>query len=167
MESLESLKSELKSAISELEKITIKKYGSSPWAPGVTDQHKSDSYSFDQYTDVKKAMELKDRINYLKHQINTYAQRAQAERARKEALLDSQSPKHKYVTGGVSKTTRNPAIAAAYDAQHRLFGMSKVKRAFATISGQKRKFNKLWNAAGSTNIVKQQEVADQLNKMFR
>lgn len=167
MESLESLKSELESARRELEKITIRTYGSTPWAPGVQDQYKSDSYSFDQYTDVKKAMQLKEKIMYLEHQINTYAQRAQAEKARKEALLDSQSPKHTYVAGGETKTTRNQAIAAAYDAQQRLFGMSKVKRAVATITGQKRKFNKLWHKANSVNKDTQEQVASELNKMFR
>ena len=167
MESLDSLKTQLRDAKEELEKITIKKHGSVPWAPGVLDQHKSESYSYEEYTDVSKAYRLKARITDLENQIKTYAQRAQAEREREKAIRDSQIPKYDYISAGKTQTTRNPAIAARYNAQHRLFGMNKLKQTIMTLSGQKRKFKKLWIRAVTTDKKTQEQVAFELNKMFR
>lgn len=165
MESLDSLKTQLSNAKAELEKITIKKHGSVPWAPGVLDQYKSESYSYEEYTDVSKAYRLKDRIADLENQIKTYAQRAQVER--EKAIRDSQIPKYDYTSAGKTQTTTNPAIAARYNAQQRLFGMNKLKQTIMTLSGQKRKLQKLWIKANTTNKKTQEQVALELNKMFR
>lgn len=167
MESLDYLKAQLRDAKEELEKITIKKHGSVPWAPGVMDQHKSESYSYEEYTDVSKAYRLKDRIADLENKIKTYAQRAQAEREREQAIRDSQIPKYDYTSAGKTQTSTNPAIAARYNAQQRLFGMNKLKQTMMTLSGQKRKFKKLWVKANTTNEKTQEQVAFELNKMFR
>ncbi len=167
MESLDSLKSQLRDAKQELEKITIKKYGSVSWAPGVMDQHKSDSYSYEQYTDPNKAYRLKDRIADLENKIKTYAQRAQAEREREQAIKESQIPKYNYTSAGKEQTSKNPAIAARYNAQQRLYGMSKLKQTIMTLSGQKRKFKKLWLKANTLNEKNQEQVANELNRMFR
>lgn len=167
MESLNSLKMQLASAKAELEEITIKKSGSTPWRPGVLDQHKSDSYSYEEYTDVSKAYRLKDRIAYLENQIKTYAERATVEREREQTLRESNTTKFEYISAGKEQTTKNPAIAARYDAQQRLFGMNKLQRSMATLSGQKRKFKKLWVKANTTNEKTQEQVAFELNKMFR
>ena len=167
MESLDNLKAQLRDAKEALEKITIKRYESVPWAPGVLDQHKSESYSYETYTDVSKAYKLKDRITYLENQIKTYAQRAQAEREREKAIRDSQIPKYEYTSAGKTETTTNPAIAARYNAQQRLFGMNKIKQALMTLNGQKRKYLKLWGEANTPNKEIQAQVADELNKMFR
>ncbi len=167
MESLESLKAQLGYAKGELEKITIKKHGSVHWAPGVMDQHKSDSYSYEEYTDVSKAYRLKEQITYLENQIRTYPQRARAEREREEAIRESQIPKYDYISAGKVQTTTNPAIAARYNAQKRFFGMNKLKQTMMTLSGQKRKFKKLWVKANTMNKKTQEQVAFELNKMFR
>ena len=144
MESLDSLKAQLRDAKEELEKITIKKHGAVPWAPSVMDQHKSESYSYEEYTDVSKAYRLKDRIADLENQIKSYAQRAQAEREREQAIRDSQIRKFYYTSAGKTQASTNPAIAARYNAQQRLFGMNKLKQTMMKLSGQKRKFKKLW-----------------------
>ncbi len=167
MESLDNLKAQLRDAKEALEKITIKRYGSVPWAPGVLDQYKSESYSYETYTDVSKAYKLKDRITYLENQIKTYAQRAQAEREREKAIRDRQITKYEYTSAGKTETTTNPAIAARYNAQQRLFGMNKIKQTIMKLSGQKRKFEKLWYRAVTTNEKTQEQVANELNKMFR
>ena len=167
MESLESLRTQLRIAKEELEKITVKKYGTTPWAQGVQDQYKSDSYSYDVYTDVPKANRLKYQIAELEDKINTYAQRAQRERESLEVIRESQIPEYQYTSDGKTHTTTNPAIAARYNAQQRLFGMSKLQRTVASISGQKRKFESLWSKAASQNVEIQEQVAEELNKMFR
>ena len=167
MENLDSLKAQLRDAKEELEKITIKKHGSIPWAPGVMDSHKSESYSYDEYIDINKAYKLKDRIADLENRIKTYAQRAQAEREREQTIRDSQIPKYDYISAGKTQISTNPAIAARYNAQHRFFGMNKLKQTIMTLSGQKRKFKKLWIKANTTNKKTQEQVAFELNKMFR
>ncbi len=167
MESLDNLKAQLKDAKEELEKITIKKHGSVPWAPGVMDQNKSESYSYEEYTDVSKAYRLKNRIVDLENQIKTYAQRAQTEREKEKAIRDSQLPKYEYTSAGKNQTSTNPAIAARYNAQQRFYGMNKLKQTIMTLSGQKRKFKKLWIKANTTNEKTQEQVAFKLNKMFR
>lgn len=167
MESLDYLKAQLRDAKEELEKITIKKYGSVPWNPGVLDQYNSESFSYEEYTDVSKAYRLKDRIVDLENQIKTYAQRAQVEREKEQAIRESNIPKYDYTSAGKTQTSANPAIAARYNAQHRLFGMNKLKQTLMTLSGQKRKFKKLWIKANTTNEKTQEQVAFELNKMFR
>ena len=167
MEDLSYLRARLRDAEYELKKITIKKYGSVPWAPGVQDQFKSESYSYDQYTDVSKAYRLKALIEDLKHQIDTYPERARARREREEELRESQITKYKYTVGNKEEITTNPAIAARYNAQHRLFGMNKLQRAIKTLTGQKKKFEKLWHNADTIDEKTQEQVAAKLNKMFR
>lgn len=167
MESLETLKSRRHNLASELELITIKKSGSTPWRPGVQDQYKSESYTYEEYTDVSKAYQLKAQIAKLDEEIRTYAERAKAENERLEAIKDSQTPQYDYVVAGRQETTKNPALAARYDAQHRLFGMNKVSRALMTLTGQKRKFKRLWIKATTSNEKSQEEIAMQLNKLFR
>ncbi len=167
MESLERLRQRKSELENELASITIKKHGSTSWAPGVQDQYKSASFSYDEYTDVSKAYRLKEQINRLDDQIKNYAQLARAERQREEAIIQSQVPKYDYTSVGKSQTTNNPAIAARYNAQQRLCGLNKVQQAIMAISGQKKKFKKLWLKAVTTNEKTQQQVADELNKMFR
>lgn len=167
MESLKSLENRKRQLEYELESITLKKHGSTSWSPGVLDQHKSDSYSMDEYTDVSKAYRLKDEINHLNNLIETYAQRAKAERDREEFLIESQIPKYEYNAGGKKMETENPAIAARYDAQHRFFGKNKLQQTMLRITGQKKKFENLWAKANTTNVNTQEKVADELNRMFR
>ena len=167
MENLDNLKSQLRDTKAELEAITIKKSGTVPWKPGVMDQYKSNSYSYEEYTDISKAYQLKERIAYLEEQIKTYAQRAQAEREREQAIKNSQIQKYDYVSAGKSQTSTNPAIAARYNAQQRLFGMNKIEQTIMTLFGQKRKFKKLWIKANTKDGKTQEQVALELNKMFR
>lgn len=75
--------------------------------------------------------------------------------------------KYEYTAGGETHFTHNKAIAARYDAQHRFFGMNKLQKSLATITGQKRKFKKLWYKAMSENKTTQEEVSEELNRMFR
>lgn len=168
MESLQSLKNRKKQAEYELEKITIKKHGSSHWAPGVQDQHKSNSYSYNEYTDVSKAYRLIDEIKNLENQISTYGQRAQAEREREKFIRESQIPKYGYTAGGQSMETQSKALAARYDAQHRFFAMSKLKQTIVKMNGQYKKFQQLWNkASNQLNEQQQEKVSEELNKLFR
>lgn len=168
MESLESLKNRKRQAEYDLERITIKKHGSTPWAAGVYDQHKSDSYSYNEYTDTSKAYRLIDEIKDLDRKIENYAKNAQAERERQEFIRESQIPKYRYTAGGKEMETKNPAVAAKYAAQHRFHGMGKLKQAMSKMNGQYKKFNKLWHKADLTFKEEQQEkVADELNKLFR
>lgn len=169
MQSLESLQSEKWQLENELDKITIKKYGSTPWKPGVQDQFKSESYSYKEYTDPQKAYQLRNRIEYLDGQIRTYAERARAEREREEFLINSRTPTYEYTSAGKRQTTKNPALAARYDAQHRFFGMNKFQQTMARVTGQKRKFDRLWQKAASMsmNAAQQEQIAEELNGMFR
>lgn len=163
MESLEYLKEKRNSLAKELESITVKRHASTAWRPGVQDQYKSESYSYEEYLDPKRAYELKQSIAYLDNQIRTYAERYQEEQRRKEASI----PKYNYTVSGKQEATKNPAIAARYDAQNRLFGKSKLEQALLTLTGQKRKFKKLWIKAVSSDTRTQEQVAFEINKMFR
>ena len=148
MESLESLKNQKRNLENELASITLKKSASTPWNIGVQDQYKSESYNFEEYTDYKKAYELKDKIANLDYQINTY------EREVQERLNDAQKSRYNYesIEG---ENNNNPAIAARYNAQNRLFGITKLQQTIAKVSGQKRKFDKLWYKAISLNKKEQ------------
>ena len=150
MESLNYLKRELVDAQNELKKITVKKYTSAPWAPGI-----SESYAYEVYTNPAKARYLKKKIADLENQIKTYSER------------ESQNAKYGYTSAGEELSTENPAIAARYNAQHRLFGMGKLRRTLVKATGQERKFKKLWRKASTSDEVEQQQVADELNRMFR
>ncbi len=167
MESLSSLKERLSSAEEELRKITKSKRGAVPWAHGVQDQYETQMYSYEEYTDDKKASWLKREIKELREQIDTYAQRVAAEREREEIIKEGRIPKYKYSVAGKVEETKNPAIAARYDAQQRFFGMSKLRRAVSILNGQKKKFYKLWDKAQTANKEEQVKVATELNDMFR
>lgn len=167
MESLESLKSRKRELQYELSKITIKKHGSTPWGPGVQDQYKSDSFGYEEYTDTSKAYKLKEEIAEITRKIDTYALRARREREAQEELEESRRNKYSYVAGGKESKTSNPAIAARYDAQHRFFAMSKFKQTMVTVTGQKKKFEKLWLKAATANKQTQEKVASELNSLFR
>ncbi len=164
MESLESLKERRSQLERRLEKITTIKHGTTPWAPGVQDQFHVDSYSHEVYTNEDEARKLRLQIRELTNQIENYAERAREER---EAIIESQTPKYKFTAAGKEDVTKNPAIAARYNAQQRLFGMSKVKQTLMRISGQKRKFERLWTKAGTIDKEQQEKIANELNKMFR
>lgn len=99
--------------------------------------------------------------------METYGQRMQAERKQYEETIANRKPKYDYTVAGKKQQTTSPAIAARYDAQLRYFGMSKFRRVVARVTGQKRKFDKLWLQAGNKSIEKDQQVADELSKMFR
>ena len=167
MESYESLQERKNQLENESKAITIKKHGSTPWRPGVQDQYKSESYSYDEYTDVSKAYKLKEQIAYVDHLMKTYGQRVKEQQAMEAALRESEIPKYSYEIAGKQEETKNPAIAARYDAQHRLHGMSKLKQTIAKVTGQQRKFKKLWLQAATDNKKTQEEVAMEINKMFR
>lgn len=167
MESLESLKSRKRDLEAELSKITIKKRGSTPWGPGVQDQYKSDSFGYEEYTDTSKAYRLKDEIKELNHQIETYALRARRAREAQEELEESRRNKYSYTSDSKEQKTDNPAIAARYNAQQRFFAMSKLKQTMLIVTGQKKKFEKLWLKAVTTNKKTQEKVASELNGMFR
>ena len=167
MESLNNLKERLSFAKNELDKITIKKHNTIPWNQGVQDQYNSNSFTYEEYTDVCKAYKLKAEIFKLEDQIATYSQRVQQEREMEKNIKESQIKKYEYSSLGKTQTTTNPAIAARYDAQHRFFGMSKLNQTILTLSGQKRKFKRLWIKASTTNEKTQEQVAFELNKMFR
>lgn len=168
MESLESLKNRKRQAEYDLERITIKKHNSTAWAPGVQDQHKSESYSYNEYTDTSKAYRLIDEIKDLNRKIENYAKNAQAERERQEFIRESQIPKYGYTAGGKDMETKSQALAARYDAQHRFFAMGKIKQTMAKINGQYKKFQQLWNkAANQLNEQQQEKVTEELNKLFR
>ena len=167
MESLASLKTELSNAKSELSSITIRKHGDVKWAPGDYDGRTGGpSYSYNEYTDPGRARILLAEIKKLEKEIETYPQRAAAERREKEAEEERRRNKYEYTSAGKVERTSNPAIAARYSAQQRLFGKNKVMQALYTITGQKRKFKKLWNQAGDFN-KNQEEIAGKLDKMFR
>ena len=167
MESLDSLHAQLRDAQNELRKIIVTSYGDVPWNVGVTDQHNSTSYSYEKSIDQSEERALRNKIAYLEEQIRTYTARVREEREKEKAAIVNQIPKYNYTVDGKEETTNNPAIAARYDAQQRLFGMTKVKQALATLSGQKRKFKKLWIKAATTNEKSQEEIAYELNKIFR
>lgn len=167
MESLESLKQRKKDLEYELERITIKKSGTTPWANGIQDQYESNSYSYNEYTDVSKAYKLIDEIKDLDRQIKTYGQRVKEQQEREEALREASIQKYEYEIAGEKKITENPALAARYNAQHRLFGMNKLQKTLASLSGQRKKFRKLWYKADTMNKKSQEEIANKLNKMFR
>ena len=167
MESLDSLKAQLRRAQDELDYITIRQGKTSPWAPGVYDSFESYSYTDVRYTDSSKAEMLKSKIARLQREIDTYALRAREERERAEAEGRFGTKKYSYIVDGKRETTKNPAIAARYGAQHRFFGMSKLQQTLAKLTGQKRKFDKLWFDADTPDVATQERVAAELNKLFR
>lgn len=167
MESLESLTARKRELEKELEKLTVKKYGSSPWVSGIQDQFESNSYSYTEYTDPQKAYKIRDELDRVNVDIYTYADRAKKERDSAIALTESQKPKYEYMESGSVKTTTNPAIAARKEAQNRFFGMSKVRQTIARVTGQKKRFVKLWYKVNTEDPAKQQAIANELNKMFR
>ena len=73
-----------------------------------------------------------------------------------------------YISGEETKTTTNAAIAARYNAQHRFFGLNKMLQTTNRIRGTWAKFEKLWREAAQVTDEKEiQQVADELNQMFR
>lgn len=65
-------------------------------------------------------------------------------------------------------TTTNAAIAARYNAQRRFFGLSKMLQTTNRIRGTWAKFERLWREAAQVTDEKEiQQVADELNQMFR
>ena len=93
----------------------------------------------------------------------------EGQREREQAIQDyNATAKYTYTAGGEEHKTNNPALAARYDAQHRFFGMSKTKQAMAKMTGQWKKFDKLWNkSTDDLSLEEQEEVAKELNSMFR
>ena len=62
----------------------------------------------------------------------------------------------------------NKAIQAQHEARNRFYGMSKFKQSLARITGKKKKFEILANKAYDTiSEMEQQQVANEINKMFR
>ena len=74
-----------------------------------------------------------------------------------------------YVAGDMIYTTRDKALASRYNAQHRYFGMNKFQRAVAVLTGQRRKFYKLWEKTQKSDLTKEErmQTANELDKMFR
>lgn len=167
MESLNNLKERLHIAQNELDKITIKKHNTVPWSQGEQDQSNLNSFTYDEYTDVCKAYKLKSKIFELEDQIATYSQRAQQEEKMEKNNKESQTKEYEYSSLGKIQTTTNSANDARYDAQHRFFGVSKLNQTILTLSGQKRKFKRLWIKASNNNEKTQEQVAYELNKIFR
>lgn len=167
MESLQSLKDRKRQLEYELEVITIKKHSSVKWNPGIQDQYNSESYTYNNYTNPSKAYKLIDQIKELNFQIENYAQMAQKERKLEEEKRNTSIKKFQYVDAKGMHETTNPAIAARYNAQHRFFGMNKFRQTLSKMSGQKRKFEKLWNKAGTLDEQQQHQIAKELNSLFR
>lgn len=80
---------------------------------------------------------------------------------------ESQTKEYEYSSLGKIQTTTNSGNDARYDAQHRFFGVSKLNQTILTLSGQKRKFKRLWIKASNNNEKTQEQVAYELNKIFR
>lgn len=85
----------------------------------------------------------------------------------------SYSPQeYTYVSEKTEKKTTDRGVASKYNAQQRYFGMSKLKRAMATLTGQKRKMLKLMDRVTDKNnldldLETRNEDIDKLDKMFR
>ena len=84
--------------------------------------------------------------------------------------LQSKAPnshEYTYVIDRKKEVTSNPALAARYNAQNRLFGMGKLRKALVSMTGQKRKFKELWDSSKTNDRDNQEKIAEELNKMFR
>ncbi len=67
-----------------------------------------------------------------------------------------------------NSTYDNVAIQAQDEARTRFYGMSKLKQSIARINGKKEKFEQLSNKAyDAISKEEQQQIAGELNKMFR
>ena len=113
----------------------------------------------DLYTDPKKATIALNKILRLQKEI-------------RDAKIEKANPKpiartYTYYEGTERKTTPDHALAARYNAQHRFFGMGKFKQTMAKLKGQKKKFDKLWTDALVADPEKNEQVAQQLDKLFR
>lgn len=157
------LNSKLMDLENQLESITIRGEYTSPWAPGVTDQYKIDTYSTIQYTNPEKANKLKAEIRRIKDSIERYRANIQ----RQEAEKYENGEKYYYKANGEMLETDNPAIAARYNAQNRFYGESKIKQVMYVITLQKKKFDKLWMKSAAAYGDKQEEIARDLDKLFR
>lgn len=54
-----------------------------------------------------------------------------------------------------------------YNTQQRIFGINKLKQAIINLNSQKRKFKKIWIKAEANNGKTKEQVAFELNKIFR
>ncbi len=168
MESLESLRQTQKMLEKELDSLTVKKEESHKWGAGIQDQFDSSSYTYEEYLDPARAYAIKEELVRVKHQIQTYAQRATEERNVIEHNRERSIPKYEYSVSGEQRETQNPAMAARYNTRDRFYGRTKLQQTMAKVTGQKRKFETLWRkAAAAESLEEQQKIANQLNGMFR
>ncbi len=94
----------------------------------------------------------------------------QSEIKRRERIAREKGEKvYGYVVADQVSTTRDKALAARYNAQNRFFGMNKFQQAIAKLTGQYRKFSKLWDKSVSPDLSKEEkeQAANELNRMFR
>lgn len=54
-----------------------------------------------------------------------------------------------------------------YNTQQRIFGINKLKQAIINLNSQKRKFKKIWIKVKANNGKTKEQVAFELNKIFR
>lgn len=100
--------------------------------------------------DIMQKTELKEQIDKLNEIIYNYSYYAERDKA----------------------PVSNPYIEARNAAKDRLYGMGKLKRTLMTVTGQKKKFEKLWRQASMayTTPPTQEEgekIISQLDNMFR
>ncbi len=94
----------------------------------------------------------------------------QSEIKRRERIARDNGDKvYGYVIADQVRTTHDKAFAARYNAQNRFYGMNKFQQAIAKLTGQYRKFSKLWDKSVSPDLSKEEkeQAANDLNKMFR
>ena len=101
------------------------------------------------YSNLTRASQIIQEIEELNNEINIYYNK-----------IKQRNDEYKHLN-------ESPAIAARYEAQERLLHLSKEERQLAALNGEKERFHHLWLKANTVNEQTQQEVAEELNRMFR
>lgn len=106
---------------------------------------------------------IKEAIEQETNRLGREASIARVRQEQEERAERYRNSKYTYEAGGKEYKTNNPALAARYDAQHRFFGLSKMKQSLYKLNGQYDRFDKLWNMVDSPN---KEQVAEELDSLF-
>ena len=147
MESREELQAQRRHIEAELAKITRTTYYDAKWAPGVTDQFKSESREFTNYTDPDKARRLNEELKSVNDKIKNYAYYCQQERAAEQAAYES---RHK----NDPKPLKDRFSQAKTDAMWRKRHAKGLEKVLYALTFQDAKFRKVMSKATEANLKK-------------
>lgn len=81
--------------------------------------------------------------------------------------LEEQIVKKDYITEVKAQVNNVSSLEHNYNEDKRLFGMKKLEQSIMNLSVQKRRFKKIWIKLKTTAGRTHEQVAFEVNKMFR